>query len=115
MSGSIRDTLFIDPKKIDGADRGVGVQVANVNKTGLVISGNLFLNDVRSGEDNSCVIELDADNGPAGLHEVSIDANIAYNWRSGLVVREANYANVSGVNTDNNDWQDMMGAHYMPT
>ena len=115
VSGSIRDNLFIDPKKIDGADRGVGVQVANVNKTGLVISGNLFLNDVRSGEDNSCVIELDADNGPAGLHEGSIDANIAYNWRSGLVVREANYANVSGVNTDNNDWQDMMGANSMPT
>lgn len=116
VSGSIRDNLFIDPKKIDGVDRGTGVQVGNINSLGLELRGNMFLNDTRSGEANSCAIELDPDNGPAGLCNVTIADNTIYNWRCGLVIQDSNYpATVSGMRIHGNRWTEMRGSQSMPT
>jgi len=113
--GSIRNNLFLDPKKIDGEDRGTGIQVGNINNIGLEISGNLFLNDTRSGELNSCAIELDPSNGPAGLNNLSIFGNIIYNWRGGLVIQaDSNYSKVSRVDISGNAWQNMMGSGSRP-
>ena len=102
VSGTIKNNCIMDPGDIDGASRGTGFEIANINATGLEISGNLFANDA-SPSPNSRALDFVHDNGPVGLSNVNIHDNVVYSWKLGLYIRDIDVPAFTLTNFVHND------------
>lgn len=90
VSGEVSDNVFVGGRTIDGAGRGIGIEVANIRPgTGTVIQRNVFTQYLEGGHP---AIELSSGVGiyqgdGVGLNDLTLRDNVVYKWHAGLSVQ----------------------------
>jgi hypothetical protein len=127
VSGVVNGNVFLGTRDIDGAKRGIGMEVANT-KPGVqtVVSNNIFSTDtdIGTGGDRSLAgtdgfpaimlvygSDLTNPDQAVGINDLTVQGNIVYKWTAGLSVQDGMQPGGSGLRAlnhlqvINNDFQ----------
>ena len=122
VTGTIRGNVFEGGRDINGAARGIGVEIANIKAgDGALVEKNVFANSYDGGV--FAAINLTVSNNlfngdqAAGLNDLTIKDNVVYNWYRGLWVNPAMKNGGTGKNVvnnltiENNDFQEIQNSN----
>ncbi len=86
VSGAVRGNVVLQATALAGESRGWGLEIMNVNATGVVVEDNLFAHDQNTGNQRGINLKPTGYGAGVGVKKATIRDNVIYKWNSGIII-----------------------------